>query len=230
MFELCVKFRLLQIIYSASPIQLRDCTQYFGVSSNEEYNVLREASFQPKIGWLLSLRLNPLKMSTNYSLYAIPVGWAFAIAPHFYAVSLTSGKDFKTEFNNVSPRDYLSLVRAQEKQSPVRSPSSSVNRSRTDDSRGWDDRLSKSTCELNLPTPMDSRTSVSVSHRIYTLCEEELTKLRIVAASVAIGNFAGVPTDQMNALAIGYLALRALYSVRASLPAKIRNSSSEFWS
>ena len=98
------------------------------------------------------------KMSTNYSLYAIPVGWAFAIIPHFYAVSLTSNRAFPSEFNNVSPRDYLQLIRSQEKQSPVRHTASLCYRE-TDPVR----RSFKSTCEPNPPTLMVSRTSATVS-------------------------------------------------------------------
>ncbi|EPQ26103.1 uncharacterized protein PFL1_06311 [Pseudozyma flocculosa PF-1] len=41
----------------------------------------------------------------NLSFYTIPAAWALAIAPHFYAVSLSKGK-----FTNSSPRQYLADI------------------------------------------------------------------------------------------------------------------------
>lgn len=58
---------------------------------------------------------------TSYALYSLPFAWVGSIAPHFYAISLSSGKDFPQSFENVAPREFNNKVRAG-KQTPVRTP------------------------------------------------------------------------------------------------------------
>ncbi|KAM0749384.1 hypothetical protein T439DRAFT_327091 [Meredithblackwellia eburnea MCA 4105] len=59
-------------------------------------------------------------MSTNYSLYAVPIAWGLCMAPHFYAagISLSSNDPGIPKFANASPREWCARVRGLEKKSP----------------------------------------------------------------------------------------------------------------